>query len=107
MKIVINADFGGFSLSDAAVKRYAEIIGLDVKCEGDGSWVYSDGNYFSEYDIPRNDPALVQVVEELGKKTCGRYSLLKVVEIPDDVDWEISEYDGLEHVAEVHRTWWK
>jgi len=27
------------------------------------------------------------------------------VEIPDDVKWHIHEYDGLEHVAEDHRTW--
>jgi hypothetical protein len=28
-----------------------------------------------------------------------------VVEIPDGVEWEIAEYDGLEWVAEKHRTW--
>jgi hypothetical protein len=25
--------------------------------------------------------------------------------VPDGVDWELSEYDGIEHVAEAHRTW--
>lgn len=30
---------------------------------------------------------------------------LKIVEIPPDVDWEINEYDGVEWVAETHRTW--
>jgi len=35
----------------------------------------------------------------------GTYSDLKVVEIPDGVNWYIEEYDGLEHVAERHRTW--
>lgn len=59
----------------------------------------------SERDMPRNDPALVQTVEELGDKAAGRYSSLKIVEIPDDVKWEIDEYDGLEWVAEVHRKW--
>lgn len=56
-------------------------------------------------NIPRNDPALVQVVEEMGKDANGRCADLKVVEIPDGVQWEIDEYDGNEHVAEVHRTW--
>jgi hypothetical protein len=28
-----------------------------------------------------------------------------VVEIPDGTDYEISEYDGNEHIAEKHRTW--
>jgi len=55
--------------------------------------------------IARDDPALVQVVEELGKKASGRCASLQVVEVPDDVSWEIDEYDGMEHVAESHRTW--
>jgi hypothetical protein len=56
-------------------------------------------------DIPRDDPDLVAVVEQLGKKANGTHAELKVVEIPDGVEWEIQEYDGSEHVAEVHRTW--
>ena len=32
-------------------------------------------------------------------------STLKIIEIPDDVDWIIEEYDGNEWVAEKHRTW--
>jgi len=30
---------------------------------------------------------------------------LKIVDIPDGVEWEIEEYDGMEWVAEKHRTW--
>ena len=59
----------------------------------------------SLHEIERNDPVLVQVVEELGDKANGNYAELKVVEIPDDVEYFIEEYDGLEHIAEVHRTW--
>ena len=61
--------------------------------------------YFSAREIERNDPDLVAVVEELGEKADGRHAKLKVVEIPDDVEWEIDEYDGLEHIAETHRVW--
>lgn len=57
------------------------------------------------YKIDRTDPALVQTVEELGQDAWGRFAELKVVEIPDDIRWEIAEYDGCEHVAEQHRTW--
>jgi hypothetical protein len=56
-------------------------------------------------DIPRDDPALVQVVEELGEEANGRFAELKVIEIPDDVEWQVEEYDGAEWVAEKHRTW--
>lgn len=53
----------------------------------------------------RTHPLVVQVVEELGEKADGPHAELKVVEIPDDVEWEIDEYDGIEHIAETHRTW--
>lgn len=62
--------------------------------------------YFSDRDIERNDPILIQVVEELGEKANGSCAKLKIVEIPDNVDWEIAEYDGNEHIAEKHQTWY-
>jgi hypothetical protein len=62
-------------------------------------------SHISDRDIPRDDPVLVQVVEEMGEHANGRCAALKVVEIPDGVSWEIDEYDGNEHIAETHRTW--
>ena len=53
----------------------------------------------------RDDKNLISVVEILGEKANGRHAKLKVVEIPDGIKWEIDEYDGIEHIAEVHRTW--
>jgi hypothetical protein len=57
-------------------------------------------------DIERNDPHLVQLVEENSELYSGRCAELAVVEIPDGVNYEIEEYDGREHVAETHRTWY-
>ncbi len=60
---------------------------------------------FPAHEIERTDPVLIQVVEELGDKA-GRFgSELRVVEIPDDVNWELNEYDGKEWISEIHRTW--
>lgn len=56
-------------------------------------------------DLDRDDPDLIAAVESLGDLACTPYSRLKVVEIPDNVEWEIMEYDGTEWVAEKHRTW--
>jgi hypothetical protein len=57
-------------------------------------------------DVPRDDPYLVKVVEELGSKAAsGDHAKLKIVDIPADADWIIIEFDGLEHIAEKHRTW--
>lgn len=86
MKVVINRCFGGFSLSTEAMEELA-IMPHDVR------------------RIKRNDPRLVEVVERLGERANGNLSKLKVVEIPDDIEWEIDEYDGMECVREVHRVW--
>jgi hypothetical protein len=114
-KIVINTCFGGFGLSEEAMHRYAELAGFKLIVDTpDHTTAYnlyykdkvSDDNFFIEYDIARDDPFLVQVVEELGEKSNGFAADLSIVEIPDDVEWEISEYDGNEHIAEKHRRWY-
>lgn len=53
----------------------------------------------------RANKLLIQTIEELGEKANGNYAKLKIVEIPDDVKYQIEEYDGLEHISEIHRTW--
>ena len=65
----------------------------------------NDSGYFSASDLKRDDPLLVEVVEELKEKASGKYGNLKITEIPDNVEWEIEEYDGQEWVAEKHETW--
>jgi len=95
MKVVINKCYGGFGLSSKAVARLYELRGLSCTDAVDNSF----------FDINRTDPNLIKVVQELGKEANGSYSKLKIVTIPDDVDYEIEEYDGMEWIAEKHRTW--
>jgi len=59
-----------------------------------------------EDEIQRHDARLIQVVEQLGVSANGNYAELKVIEIPDNINYIVCEYDGLEHVAEEHRTWY-
>jgi hypothetical protein len=134
MKIVINAVHGGFGLSAYGLKALMDRKNLpcyfykstydsnhynpisveeanesmftafsipDAK-EWKQDWIY----FIDEDKFQRNDPDLVAVVEELGTKADGSYAELRVVEIPDDVEWTIHEYDGYEHIAEAHRTWY-
>lgn len=89
IKIVISRCYGGFGLSPEASALYASRSGKDVY----------------DFEIPRDDPILVGIVEELGEAASGNFANLNVVEIPADVNWYIEEYDGLEWVAERHRTW--
>jgi hypothetical protein len=113
VKIVINSDYGGFSLSDEAILEYGRRKGLNLVKDENTNWsisiFYKDSvakeNYFDDREIPRNDPILVEVVEKLGDAAYGFAANLKTVEIPEDVDWCIEENDGLEWVSEKHRTW--
>ena len=65
-----------------------------------------DCNYFSfGGDVSRTDPVLIQMVEE-GYPDIES-NRLHVVEIPDDIEWNIGEHeDGQEYIAEAHRTWY-
>lgn len=112
MKVVINSCYGGFSLSERAIELLFDKKGWTlVKKVLDSSFTsyYKDSieedNYFYEGDIDRNDPELVAVVEELGDEANGWAAELKIIDIPNDVKWYNEEYDGLEWIAEEHRTW--
>lgn len=90
MEIVINNCYGGFGLSKEALDEYCKRTNRDD--------VY-------ESQIPRDDEVLIQLVREMGKAVNSRVSELKIVDIPDGINWQIEEYDGMEWVAETHRTW--
>lgn len=122
MKIVINTCWGGFGLSHEAMKEYARRKELQMTYEkdsfgdydygivnekGEGFYDYAGMNcdYFSAGDIYRNDPVLVEVVETMGKASFGGYAKLEVVEIPDGIKWTINDYDGMESIEEVHKSW--
>lgn len=113
-KVVINTKYGGFSLSRQAVRLYAQLAGItlvEVDAGYDNESIYyrnsvTEENFFHpESDLDRTDPKLVQVVEMLGHKADGRYAKLKIVNIPSDVEWYISDNDGRECVVEVSRMW--
>lgn len=92
MKVVINKCFGGFGLSDKAVD-WLTAKGVDDA----GAYTFDDD---------RSNPLLVECVETLGDaEASGTCAKLKVVEVPDDVQWDISEYDGRETIVERHRSW--
>ena len=111
MKIVINKCYGGFGLSNKAFEEYLKrkgiefITGEEKSILGENRYYDKYGNHLSDYDIDRDDPDLVAVVEELGEEANGPFAELEVAEIPDDVEWTIEEHDGFEWIAEAHRTW--
>jgi hypothetical protein len=131
-KIVINKCYGGFGLSDEAMELYLTRKGIKYyKWELNGHNVFTTVP-MNEYQFisikfqelskedkqkhndtlliyrgdDRTDPLLVQIVDELKDKASYMFSKLEIVEVPDDVEWHIAEYDGLEWVAENHRKWY-
>ena len=92
-RIVINTKHGGFGLSEQASRLFAQRTGIANK------------ELWDDRDIARDDPVLVAIVRELGVDADTRYAQLKIVEVPYGVEWHIEEYDGMEWVAEKHRTW--
>lgn len=131
MKIVINTCYGGFGLSTAA---YEQLIAWGVpvckyeKDPGDAEVIfdreltppgecplvdiyhkYKHAGHARYWDCwtrgSRTHPLVVRVVETLGIVASDELSRLRVITIPDDVEWAIEEYDGKECIHERHRTW--
>jgi hypothetical protein len=116
MKIAINKQHGGFGLSDEAFEALLKRKGIEfeiAESEFGCSNYYAKGHagddeyFISQYEYyePRNDPDLIAVIEEFGDNAHGWAASLKIVEIPYGVAWQIQDYDGVEWVAEKHRTW--
>ncbi len=134
-KIVYNACYGGFGLSHEAIMRYAEIKGIPLYFEKTslithyylcpleeykrikeedaliterfGRYARSNAMYFSTRDIERTDPALVQVVEELGEAAGGQFAKLQIEEVEAGTLYRIEEYDGYESVETKDTYEWK
>jgi len=93
-KIVYNACYGGFGLSTEAIARYCELKGIDVP------------RYIDGCDISRTDPALIQVIEELGDDANASCAELRFHELEPGTLYRIEEYDGLETVVPLHQYGW-
>ena len=123
MKIAINKCYGGFSVNNKVAKILKE-KGVKVTFAGEK---YPDGSgpkksfgeeethHFSNedfgiesdnYNTWRADKRLIDSIEEVGEKNSGgRLASISIIDIPDDINWEIDEYDGIESVHEEHRSW--
>ena len=53
---------------------------------------------FHSIVLQRNDPMLIQVVEELGEESFGKCAELSIIEIDKGRWFKIDEYDGYESV---------
>ena len=110
-KILINTDVGGFSLSLEAKELYLKEKGFSYTVEKtNGAWceyvILPPEINRTLYLLLRDDPVLIRIFEQIGsERFSADYCTVKIVEIPDDVQWIICESNGYEWVAEKHRTW--
>lgn len=117
MKIAINKCYGGFDLSQ---KLYERLIELGIPKynnwkdtpNDDSPFIVPDENssnkYYSNFTNynKRTHPLLIQAIEEIGEEeSSGMFGKIKIVDIPDDLECKIENYDGLESIHEIHRSW--
>ena len=133
MKIAISI-YGYFNLSHKAAMLYAELAGIKlypfvVERRLDSRYVdyvpglhataavyYStkplenglcaDDDWFECEKISRDDPNLITVIEMLGESANTGYNVLKVVEIPDGVEWKIFSGDESAEIIIEKGHWW-
>jgi hypothetical protein len=87
MKILYNTCYGGFNFSKQFVKEFNERHPDRPK-------------KLEEWNDERTDPDVIALFEEKGSAwSSGAYSNLDIEEIPDDVEFRIREYDGMESVS--------
>jgi hypothetical protein len=102
-KVVINGCYGGFSLSDEAKREYLRRTGQEWtekpnKYSSMRPHFYVGAGHWSERDLPRTDPVLIAVVEDLGAEANGMCASLKIEEIEKGTRYFIDEYDGYEGI---------
>ena len=91
MEIAVNRCYGGFRLSEKAYNF------LGLKYDGHG--------FIFQNPEERSNPKLIECIKILGKNASEQYAQIEIVEIPDDIEWHIDNYGGMEAVYEKHRMW--
>lgn len=80
-----------FELPDAVIKEIAEFFGMPE------SKIISSFNL----DSFRCDQKVIEIIEKYNPNEDG----IKIIEIPDNIEWYIEDVNGFEMIVEKHRTW--
>ncbi len=96
MKIVINTlPNGSFSLTERARE-----------------WIQKHypkspyANIYSPSNVHRDSKGLVRCVETLGSDAFHNYTRLEVIDVPDDLKFEVVNIEGREVVIDSQRKWY-
>lgn len=102
-KVILNGRFGGYGWSTKGIVEVLKRKGAtNIRAGGDG-FIHEvnavlNGEEITVYDIDREDPVAIQVLEEMGSKFCSDgFAKLYIQEYDaDDFIPNIDEYDGME-----------
>lgn len=84
-----NDCYGGFGLSEKGYQLYCEKKGIEFK-----------KHKFGSYDVwKRDDPALIETVQQLGKEANGKHANIELAEVFEEFGVGMHEYDGTEDVG--------
>lgn len=100
MKVVLNKQYGGFTLSYKAM-CYMRDMGSKIADEELKTYYshYKNRDFYGfafTHKKNRTDPLLIKAIEDLGKEANGECCTLKIIEIPDNVHFIIKDFDGYE-----------
>ena len=133
MKIAINICYGGFSLSVEAIyeliKRNSKCLEkiLIESINDDPSFISEFSDYkenikqhrymlslvlvdekviykLIDTQDTRFNSDLIEVVEKLKENANGCYANISIIEISDNIEWQIKDNYGFEYIAEKHKT---
>ena len=96
VKICLDANDRSFRFY--SIKDFGDFIAHEDRDKIKDSFLFLD-------EDKREDPIFIEVVEKLGEKANTRFSDLKIVEIPDDLDYVIDDYDGVETLHQKVQEW--
>jgi len=125
MEIVINSCYGGFGVSINVLKELYKMKSSCIKIVPIKEYFkdYPDKNSIIKFhehlkiknniimlddkddNTIRVNKDLIKIIKKLRKKADGEYAELKIIKIPNNIEWAIEEYDGFEYITEKHRTW--
>lgn len=104
MKIVINDSYGGFAISEDALKY----MGVPYRNDWGGYIVPIAYQWLGSLECRTNEK-LIEFIEKFGSESAsGRFSHLVIKEVSKGTLFRIREYDGSEWIETADEIdWWK
>ena len=112
VKIVINASYGGFGLSNEAIRKYLqlkEVIFSETLNEYGSLCFYVNDKLFIDDNIERTDPFLIETIEQLerdGINPNTSSSKLFIDFVEKGTKYRIIDYDGSERIEKENQIEW-